>query len=131
MTRYVIGIGSNIDAATNLERAVDLLGVRMQILQRARIQQTSPLCFADQPDFLNTAVLVESVLNPTALRDELKAIENELGRQPSSNKNGPRPIDLDILVADNEILDEDVYSRGFLVDSIVELLPHLRDRLAR
>jgi len=57
------------------------------------------------------------------LKRRLREIESGLGRVRTANKNGPRTIDLDILVWNGEVVDADVYERGFLRDSIIELLP--------
>ena len=46
-----------------------------------------------------------------------------MGRIKTSNKQGPRIIDLDIVIWNNKIMDDDVYQRGFLKNSILELIP--------
>lgn len=51
----------------------------------------------NQPSFLNAACEVESDLEPEALLQAVKQIERDLGRDPNGVRNGPRPIDLDII----------------------------------
>jgi len=53
----------------------------------------------------------------------LKKIEVDMGRIKTSNKQGPREIDLDIIIWNNRVVDNDVYERKFLQNSILELLP--------
>jgi 2-amino-4-hydroxy-6-hydroxymethyldihydropteridine diphosphokinase len=63
----------------------------------------------DQPDFLNGAVEIETILDPLELLRELKRVEGELGRDLSGNaiRNGPRPVDLDILLFDGFEVQKD------------------------
>ena len=51
----------------------------------------------DQPRFLNAVALLRTELAPLELLRRLKEIEVALGRQSGGMRNGPRPIDLDIL----------------------------------
>ena len=57
------------------------------------------------------------------LSEGLKKIEVDMGRIKTSNKQGPREIDLDIIIWNNRVVDNDVYERKFLQNSILELLP--------
>ena len=63
----------------------------------------------NQPDFLNGAVEIETHLTPSQLLVKLKQVESDLGRDLSDNaiRNGPRPIDLDILLFDGYELQND------------------------
>ena len=125
MTHYLIGLGSNINPEENIRLAISHLGNFLTIRRQATVLRTEPVGYTAQPEFLNTAVLAESELDPAELKVQLQQIERDLGRQPSANKNGPRPIDLDILVVDDRIADEDVYTRPFLAAAVRELLPEL------
>lgn len=49
---------------------------------------------------------VETDLEPLALLDELQDIENALGRKKLIDK-GPRSIDLDIIMYDNQKIDHE------------------------
>ena len=63
----------------------------------------------NQPDFINGAVEIETHLTPSQLLVKLKQVESDLGRDLSDNaiRNGPRPIDLDILLFDGYELQND------------------------
>jgi 2-amino-4-hydroxy-6-hydroxymethyldihydropteridine diphosphokinase len=86
---------------------------------------------AGQPDFLNAAILIETHLAPDAVRDRLRAIEAELGRVRTSDRFAPRPVDLDLVLYDDLVLDSpplripdpDLLDRGYLAVTISELDP--------
>jgi 2-amino-4-hydroxy-6-hydroxymethyldihydropteridine diphosphokinase len=119
--RVIIGLGSNIDPHLNLKRAVDLLQQNFTLLKRSSILRTSPVGITNQPDFYNTAILMETDLERNDLSIRLKEMEDILGRNRSRPKFGPREIDLDILVWNDEIVDEDYYHRDFLQQLVSEI----------
>ncbi|MFQ5596788.1 MAG: 2-amino-4-hydroxy-6-hydroxymethyldihydropteridine diphosphokinase [Nitrospiria bacterium] len=129
----IVGLGSNIDALIHIEKAVQLIEKEAENgateLKRARIVETTPLGFKDQANFFNSAIRFKTVLDPKALKNRLLEIENALGRVRTNNKNGPRTIDLDILVWNGEIVDYDVAERDFLQEAIEALQPGLIRKL--
>ena len=52
---------------------------------------------ADQPNFLNAALLARTHLQPLELLKVLKDLEAKAGRQAGGVRFGPRPLDLDII----------------------------------
>jgi 2-amino-4-hydroxy-6-hydroxymethyldihydropteridine diphosphokinase len=86
----------------------------------------------DQPDFLNAVVQVSTELEPLALLDTCKAIERRLGRRPGV-RHGPRPIDIDVLLVGEAVLDSprlrlphpEVSGRRFVLVPLLELEPDL------
>src|SRR5205814_8343446 len=63
--------------------------------------------FADQPQFLDAVVALETESEPHALLEGLLGIEQEFGRDRSAGiKNGPRTLDLDILVFGDHRISE-------------------------
>ena len=121
----VIGLGSNIDPEANLEQAVMELESRFKVSKRSKWTRTKPIGIQDQPDFYNGALLLETELEQQSLKKELKRIEDILGRDRSLPKFGPRTIDLDILIWNNEVVDEDYYERDFLRKGVEEIIPDL------
>ena len=89
---------------------------------------------AEQPDFLNACVLIETSLDPEGLLDACKEIERDLGRSPDGIRHGPRPIDVDVLMLgdlkhDTERLSlphPEVTGRRFVLEPLLELDPELR-----
>ena len=55
--------------------------------------------------------------------DMFEKIEVEVGRVKTPNKQGPREIDLDIIIWNSTVVDNDVFERQFLRESVLELLP--------
>ncbi len=70
-------------------------------------------------------------MDPSTFKSWLKNLEKKLGRVKSENKDGPRTIDLDIIVWNGKVVDSEVYEREFLINSINELLPELKLRQKR
>jgi 2-amino-4-hydroxy-6-hydroxymethyldihydropteridine diphosphokinase len=96
-----LGLGSNVgDRRANLQAAVDALpGHGVEVLASSSTYDTDPVGeILDQPDFLNACLRVRTSLDPEALLDAAKAIERALGREPGGPKDGPRPIDVDVLL---------------------------------
>lgn len=99
MTLAVVAVGSNIDPGRNVAAAFR----HLQAHRSFQVLQTSPLyrtraVGGDHPDFVNAAVLVETALDPAALRDALRGIEDDLGRERTDDPNAARTIDLDIVL---------------------------------
>ena len=121
----VIGLGSNIDPKSQLERAVNEIDKFFVVLKRSRWVQTQPIGIPHQPKFLNGALLLHTELEQQALKEALRSIENHLGRDRSRPRFGPRVIDLDIVVWNGKIVDDDYHERDFLRDCVAEVLPEL------
>jgi 2-amino-4-hydroxy-6-hydroxymethyldihydropteridine diphosphokinase len=121
MNTTILGLGSNINAEVNIQAAIAVLVSKYRVLQISSLMKTKPLGFAEQADFINVCVLLETTQNPETLTINLKKIETSLGRVRTSEKNGPRTIDLDILVWNGSIVDENVFTRDFLQKGISEL----------
>lgn len=119
----IVGIGSNINPLRHIKKAVELIEQAFSDVKCSRLLETAPLGFKDQENFLNGALRFKTTLNPEDLKAWLLNLEHRLGRLRTGNKNGPRTIDLDILVWNSKIVDKDVYTRDFLRKSIDELSP--------
>lgn len=69
------------------------------VVARSSFYSTEPVGFADQPRFVNAAAKLETDLTPFELLGALLLIEQEFGRNRAlSFTNGPRSLDLDILL---------------------------------
>lgn len=117
----IIGIGSNIDADSNISKMLEILKEKVVILKVSSFITTKPIGIKNQPDYKNGAVKVESGFNQEELTKLLKSIEDQMGRDRTIAKFGPRNIDLDIVVWNGEIVDPDYYTRDFLQKSVQEI----------
>ena len=120
-----ISLGSNIRPEENLPRSAVMLNRFGLVIEASTVWETAPVGTSG-PSFLNAAVLFQAIHPPTLLKSlVLRRIEIEMGRVRTFNKYAPRPIDLDILIADGEIIEPGVWSRAHLAVPLAELLPDL------
>lgn len=129
MNTVIIGVGSNIDAENNVGVAKRMLREKLNVLGESEFIRTKPVGSRNQQDFLNGSLLVKTRLGRKRLKALLKGVEVALGRDAGEDRYGPRKMDLDILVWNGEIIDSDVYERGFLRRSVIELCPELEKTL--
>jgi len=115
MRTAYIGMGGNLpswagEPAATLAAASLRLESLGRVVRRSSLYSTEPVGFAEQPRFVNAAVALETELEARALLTRLLAIEQEFGRdRAASFANGPRTLDLDILLlGDLEICEPDL-----------------------
>jgi 2-amino-4-hydroxy-6-hydroxymethyldihydropteridine diphosphokinase len=134
--RVYIGIGSNLgDRKANALEAID----RISKLPTTRVSRASSL-YESEPLgdaktwFVNSVIEIETDLQAEDLLRKLKAIEKAMGRKRVTGKRwGSRVIDLDILIADNEVVEKrtlkvphpEMHKRRFVLLPLAELAPHL------
>jgi len=119
-------LGSNIHSAENLRKAIDLLRQRTRLLALSTCWESAAFG-SSGPNFLNIGALVATPLEVPALKEQvLAAIERQLRRVRSADKYAPRTMDIDITVFDGQVLDADIWRRGYLAQIFAEMLPDLR-----
>ncbi|MDQ3867471.1 MAG: 2-amino-4-hydroxy-6-hydroxymethyldihydropteridine diphosphokinase [Actinomycetota bacterium] len=134
--RAYVGLGGNVgDRRSYLRLAVERLRAEpdVEVVAVSRMRETDPVGYRDQPRFLNAVAALETPLAPRALLDRLLAIERALGRERTGPRDGPRTIDLDLLVHGDETVDEPglvvphprLGERRFALEPLVELDPEL------
>jgi 2-amino-4-hydroxy-6-hydroxymethyldihydropteridine diphosphokinase len=100
-----IGVGSNLgNRRANMAMALRMLAPLVRVDAVSPLYESAPQPRADQPDFLNAAARVITGLSPELLLRHLLAIERDIGRRPSPRWS-PRPIDLDIVLFDDQVVD--------------------------
>ena len=103
-TRVCLGLGSNLgDREGNLKLALTHLSRLIRLCQCSTIYETEPLGYKDQPRFLNAVCYGDTLLGAEELLRNIKDIERLIGRIPTF-PNGPRSIDLDILLFGCEVV---------------------------
>ena len=118
-------LGSNIAPKRHLPQACELLAKRLRILDASSVWQTPPMGMKGE-DFLNAALKVESVYDIEALKYAiLRPIERQLGRTRGEDSFVPRPIDIDIVIFEDEVVDEELWRYAHIAVPMAELLPEL------
>ena len=133
MVRAYVGLGSNLgDREATLRASVGRLGglPHTEVLAVSTFRNTEPVGYVDQPRFLNGAVELETSLSPRDLLGSLLELERAFGRDRSASPHqGPRTLDLDLLVYGNETIDEPglevphprLHERRFVLEPLAEL----------
>ena len=139
MNDVYLSIGTNIgEREDNLRRAVRLLAEQVTVETVSAVYETAAVGFTDQADFLNIAVHVKTALSPLAMLDVCQAIENELGRVRTI-RWGPRVIDLDILLYNNENMNTErlilphprMYERAFVLIPLFDVVATQSEQLTK
>ncbi len=131
----LIGLGSNLgerecqleQALQRLEQAGDL-----RIVCVSNLYETKPVGDTDQPEFLNMAARLETLLTPLDLLKRCLAVENEMGRL-RTRRWGPRIIDIDLLeydarrvrLAELILPHPEIVNRGFVLIPLNDIVPEL------
>ncbi len=103
--KVFLSLGSNVgNRIGNILKAIDLLRGLGEIRKVSTVYESEPWGVSDQPPFLNCVVLMETSLLPEELLGELKKIERIVGRKERF-RWGPREIDIDILLYDDEVVE--------------------------
>jgi 2-amino-4-hydroxy-6-hydroxymethyldihydropteridine diphosphokinase len=139
MPTAYIALGSNLPSPAGtprqtLEAAIESLADLGQIQAQSSFYETAPVGYANQPTFLNAAHALETTLDPEPLLDHLLQIERRFGRDRTHGiLNGPRTLDLDLLLYDDRILDTPrlqlphprLAERAFVLIPLAEIAPNL------
>lgn len=135
MNRAYIALGSNIAPRMDyLRQAIEAIGdvKQMSVVKKSSIYETEPVGYENQENFLNQVIEITTQYSPLELLDACQLIENKLGRERDI-KWGPRTIDLDILLYNQESIVTNqliiphprMDSRAFVLVPLAELNPEL------
>lgn len=103
MTRYAIGLGSNLgDRHDHLVEACAEIGRRLGEFETSALYETEPVGGPDQDPYLNAVVVVMTDLTPLEVLDVLQEIERSRGRERQV-RWGPRTLDLDLIASDGQV----------------------------
>jgi len=111
-----------------LADAIDLLHPTIRPIVCSQVYETPPWGYTEQPAFLNQVIKAQTSLSPQATLEELKNIEQTIGRKPNF-RYGPRLIDLDILFFNDEVIHSEgliiphpeLINRGFVLIPLLEI----------
>ncbi|WP_240377862.1 2-amino-4-hydroxy-6-hydroxymethyldihydropteridine diphosphokinase [Bacillus piscicola] len=134
--RVFVALGSNIeDRALYLRQAIEKLNEqeRIKVTRLSSIYETEPVGMQDQAKFLNMVMELYTSLNPLELLQMTQQVERELKRTREV-RWGPRTIDLDILLFNDENIRMDelivphprMCERAFVIVPLREIAPAAR-----
>jgi 2-amino-4-hydroxy-6-hydroxymethyldihydropteridine diphosphokinase len=134
-----VALGSNLDhPVLHVQRAlrdIDELP-ETALVKISALYETTPVGIKDQPVFVNAVAQIATMLSPHDLLSRLHAIEVLHGRNRNSiseEKNGPRQLDLDILLFNELQIRERgltiphprMHERAFVLVPLVEIAPDI------
>ena len=135
----LIALGGNLESIVGKpEATLAAATLRLQslgsVLRRSAFYSTAPVGYSAQPRFVNAAVQLETPLAPHTLLERLLEIEQQFGRDRSAGiANGPRTLDLDLLLYDAETIrtpDLEIphprlAERAFVLGPLAEIAPEV------
>ncbi|MDC0157087.1 2-amino-4-hydroxy-6-hydroxymethyldihydropteridine diphosphokinase [Verrucomicrobia bacterium] len=129
-----LGLGANLGSPREtFDRALVLISEFAEITSVSRLYRSEPYGFSDQPPFVNATARIATNLPALELLDQLQSVERSLGKKVI-RENGPRIIDLDLLLYDElELSSEEltlphpgILQRDFVLLPLIDLNPGLR-----
>ena len=135
MHTVYLGLGSNqSDPISQIKNATDLIEKieTSKIIKKSSLYESLPVGYLDQPNFINQVISLQTSLSPAELFERFQQIEFQLKRVKKI-VNGPRTIDIDILLFDQEIiLTNDLtiphprmLDRAFVMIPLLEIEPNI------
>ncbi len=141
---FAVGVGANLgDRRGQIDRARELVGETSGVreVRMGPVIRSAPVLpdgvHSSHPDYLNTVFAGETTRTPRELLSRLLAIEAGFGRRRGSGCE-PRTLDLDLLlVGDLEVREPGLelphprmWSRAFVVEPLLEVMPELRGAIS-
>lgn len=133
MNKAYLSLGSNRgDREANLEKAIQLLTEWAgNIIRVSSLYETPPWKMADETNFINQVLLIETNLKAEGLLNTILQIEILMGRVRTSKGYEPRIIDIDILFFNDEIISSNqltiphplMQERRFVLEPLNEIAP--------
>ena len=135
--KVYLGLGSNLGRREKfLKEALGRLKASedIELIKISPVYETEPVGFTDQENFLNIAVEIRTALSPEELMNHLEEIERSVGKK-AKMKNGPREIDIDILLYDKDVMESErltiphpgLSKREFALRPLLDINPYLAD----
>jgi 2-amino-4-hydroxy-6-hydroxymethyldihydropteridine diphosphokinase len=132
MATIYLGLGSNIEPEEHLGAAVRRLRERYGEIEASAVYRSAAVGFAGD-DFLNLVVRLRSDETPAQICKEIERLHDLSGRVRNAGKWASRPLDVDLLLYDDWVVDEppvrvprsDVLEYSFVLRPMAELAPDL------
>ncbi|MFQ5861583.1 MAG: 2-amino-4-hydroxy-6-hydroxymethyldihydropteridine diphosphokinase [Candidatus Brocadiales bacterium] len=135
MALVYLGLGANLGKRIKtLEDGIKRLGDHpdISVLVKSPYYETEPQGGPPQPRFINAVLSIETSLSPKELLRVTQEIERGLGRERNKEEHwGPRAIDIDILLYDNQVIEEKdlkiphpmMHRRRFVLEPLSDISP--------
>ena len=128
-----LSLGTNLgNKKENIDKAIELLKQKINIINTSKTYETKPFGYKDQDNFNNLVLKATTILQPQELLFFTQFIEQQLGRKVTF-RNGPRIIDIDILFYSDLVQDSNdltiphpnLQERDFILQPLSEIEPDL------
>lgn len=135
LAKVYVALGSNLNSPVKqlklALKALEELSAKPVI--HSTFYQSKPLGPTGQPDYLNAVALIHTDKQPHAVLHCLQEIEDNQGRDRTTERWGPRTLDLDLLLYDQLVLDtpsltiphKEMLKRNFVLHPLFEIAPKL------
>lgn len=132
MARVYLGLGSNVDADTNLKLGVSELRRRFGDLDISAVYRNAAVGFTGA-DFLNLVVGLNCEHTPAEIHEQIEEVHKLAGREMGTARFSSRPLDIDLLLYGDLVINDqslrvprsDVLEFGFVLRPLAELAPQL------
>jgi len=131
-----IGLGANLNKPKEqLQRAIKTLSALpdCRVEQTSSFYQSKPMGPQDQGDYINAVIKLSTSISAIALLDSCQKIELEQGRIRKDERWGPRTLDLDLLLYNNDMISMErlviphygMKQRNFVLLPLFEISPRI------
>ncbi len=133
MIEVFVGVGSNVERERRLAEGLSRLHRQFGRLRLSPVYESAAVGFQGNP-FFNLVVGFETELSPPMLVASLRDIEIACGRGPNAPRFAPRPLDLDLLLYGDLVVEQadlhlprpDILQYGFALKPLADLIPQRR-----
>ena len=130
----VFSLGSNIDPASHLAYALNEIDQKYGLVKVSHVYETSPVNLKKQPAFWNMVAAVETSDPPIQIKKWLTGLEKKGGRVRKGNPNGPRTLDVDLILWNESLVTNqkfliphpDIAQKAFVLFPLTEIFPSLK-----
>lgn len=106
MAQVFVSIGSNIDRSRNVRLAIDALKHQFGELLLSTIYESEAVGF-DGDNFYNLVAAFETPDDVIKIAEQLRLMEERLGRERNSQRFSSRTMDIDLLLYDDLVYQSD------------------------
>jgi len=125
-----ISLGSNINREHNIQLAVGALRFLYGDITISPVYETAAVGF-NGDDFLNLVVSLNTARSLSQVVKDLKAIEDDIGRDRSQPRFSARSIDLDLLTYDDQVIEatpvqlprDEILKHAFVLKPMSDIMP--------